>query len=132
VSSRLQSGIAATHSSNGGQKRQVPNVSYATRARQQMDFCQSRSHWQLPCVRRSAQKTQQLRLGKHHSETAAVSNKTLHKFGKGTAAVQTVRARYALIHAQERLWLFAKEGFYTVTFIILTMLSIYFPLLSGY
>jgi len=73
-----------------------------------------------------------LRFGKHHSETAAVSNKTLHQSGKGTAEVQTARARYALIHPQERLWLFAKECLYTVAFIILTVFSIYFPLLSGY
>jgi len=110
----------------------VPDGSYATRARQQVNFCQSRSHWELPRGRRSAQKTQQLRLGKHHSETAAVSNNTLNQSGKGTAAVQTARARYALIRQQERLWLFVKEGFYTVTFIILTVLSIYFPVLYGY
>jgi hypothetical protein len=76
----------------------VPGGSYATRARQQVDFWQSRSHWQLPRGRRSAKKTQQLRLGKHHCETAAVSNKTLHQSGKGTSAIQTARARYALIH----------------------------------
>jgi hypothetical protein len=38
-----------------------------------------------------------------------VSNKTLHQSGKGTAAVQTARARYSLIHPQERLWPFAKK-----------------------
>jgi hypothetical protein len=66
------------------------------------------------------------------STIAYVSNKTPHQSGKETAAVQTARARYDLIYPQERLWLFAREGFYTVTFIILTVLSIYFPLLSGY
>jgi hypothetical protein len=59
----------------------VSDGSYATRARQQLDCLQWRGHWQLPRGRRSAQKTQQLRLGKHHSEAAAgtiasVSNKT--------------------------------------------------------
>ena len=97
-----------------------------------MDCFQSRSHWQLPRGRRRAQKTQQLLLGKHRSETAAgtivsVSNKTLHQSGKGSAAVQTARARYTLIHAQEPLWPFAREGFYTATFIILTVLYICFP-----
>jgi hypothetical protein len=56
-----------------------------------------------------------LRLGKHHSEAAvgtiaSVSNKTDHQSGKGTAAVQTARARYALVHPQEWLRPFAKEG----------------------
>ena len=49
----------------------MPDGSYATRARQQVDCFQSRNHWQLPRGRRSAQKTQQLRLGKHRSETIA-------------------------------------------------------------
>jgi hypothetical protein len=65
------------------------------------------------------------------STIASVSNKTLNQ-NRGTAAVQTGRARYALIYPQEPFWTFAKEGFYTVTFIILTVLSVYFTLLSGY
>jgi len=72
----------------------VPDGSYATHVRQQVHCFQSRSHWQLPRGRRSAQKTQQLCLGKQHGEAAAgtvaaVSNKTLHQSGKGTAAVQS-------------------------------------------
>jgi hypothetical protein len=114
VSSWLQFGTKATQISTGRQ-RQVPDGSYATRARQQVDCFQSRSHWQLPRGRCSAKKTQQLHLGKHRSEaaagtTASVSNKTLHQSGKGTAVVQTAPARYTLIGPQERLWPFAKAG----------------------
>lgn len=52
---------------------------------------------------------------KQHDEAAAgtvaaVPNRTLHQSGNGTAAVQTARARYAIIQPQERLWPFAKEG----------------------
>ena len=60
----------------------------------------------LPRGRRSAQKTPQ---PKQPLVRSLVSNKTLHQTGKGTAAVQTARARYSLIHPQEWLWPFAKN-----------------------
>jgi hypothetical protein len=71
-----------------------------TRSRQQVDCFQSRSHWQLLVATAAPRKrgscVWEKTTVKQPLVRPLVSNKTLCQSGRGTATVQTARARYTL------------------------------------
>jgi hypothetical protein len=91
-------GCSSAQQPRAGRRRQVPNGSYATRSRQQVDCFQSCSHWQLP----------QLRLDKHQSVRLLVSN--IPQRFKPPVRAAPIGTLGSLIHPQEQLWPFDKEG----------------------